>query len=98
MSLGYFTIITDHFHSSPTLGKLFAEKNECFYHHRFCFRLNISTNNALMSITENIQARLDDNEFAAGVFADLKKAFETIDHEIIIRKVENYGVRGIAKD
>ena len=51
-----------------------------------------------MSITENIQARLDDNEFAAGVFADLKKAFETIDHKIIIRKVENYGVRGIAKD
>ena len=58
--------------------------NECFYPHQFGFRLNISTNNALMSITENIQTRLDDNEFATGVFVDMEKVFDMVDHEIRI--------------
>ena len=53
----------------------FLEENECFYPHQYDFRLNISTNNALMSIIENIQTRLDDNEFAAGVFAGLSIKF-----------------------
>ena len=51
-----------------------------------------------MSIIENIQTRLDDNEFAARVFVDLKKAFDTVDHKIRIWKLEHYGVSGIAKD
>ena len=75
----------------------FLEENECFYSHQFGFRLNISTNNALMSIIENIQTRLDDNEFTAGVFVDLKQVFDTVDHEMLIGKLEHYGVRGIAK-
>ena len=40
-----------------------------------------------MSIIENIQARLDNNEFTAGVFVDLKKAFEMVDHEMRIGKL-----------
>ena len=46
-----------------------------------------------MSITENIQTRLDDNEFAAGTFVDLKKQFDMVDHEILIQKLEHCGVR-----
>ena len=49
-----------------------------------------------MSIIENIQTRLDDNEFTAGVFVDLK--CDVVDHEILIEKLEHYGVRGIAKE
>ena len=75
----------------------FLEDNECFYLHQFCFRLNISTNNALLSIIENIQSRLDNNEFAAGEFVDMKKAFDTVDHEIPIRKLKHYGVRDTAR-
>ena len=40
-----------------------------------------------MSIIENNETRLDDNEFTAGVFADLKKAFDVVDHEILIGKL-----------
>ena len=69
-----------------------------FYPHQFGFRLNISTNNPLISIIENIQTRLYDNEFAAGVFVDIKKASDTVDHKILIRKHEHYKVRGTAKD
>ena len=50
-----------------------------------------------MSIVENIQTQLDNGEFAAGVFVDLRKAFDTVDHRILIRKLEHYGVRGISK-
>ena len=52
----------------------FLEDNECFYPYQFGFRLNISTNNALLFISENIQTMLDDNEFAAGVFVDMKRS------------------------
>ena len=53
------------------------------YNAQFDFCLSLSTNNVLMSITENIQFQLDQNKFCAGVFVDLKKAFDTVDHEIL---------------
>ena len=96
MSLGYLAIITGIFHCSPTwenYWKIDASKikslegNECFYTHLFGFRLNISTNHTLMSIIENIRTRLNDNEFAIGVFVDMKKVFDTVDHEIPIRRL-----------
>ena len=51
----------------------FLEQQNCFYNAQFGFHLSLSTNNALMSIT-------DQNNFCAGVFVDLKKAFDTVDH------------------
>ena len=51
-----------------------------------------------MSIVENIQTQLDDGKYSAGVFADLKKAFDTIDHNILLKKLDYYGVRGIANE
>ena len=39
-----------------------------------------------MSIVENIQTQLDNGEFAAGVFVDLRKAFDTVNHRILILK------------
>ena len=51
-----------------------------------------------MSINENIRARVDDNEFAAGVFVNLEKTFDMVDHKMLIGKLEHYRVRDIAKD
>ena len=76
----------------------FLEQQNCFYNAQFGFRLSLSTNNALMSITENIQSQLDQNKFWAGVFVDLKKAFDTVDHEILLKKLSHYGIRGIANE
>ena len=52
----------------------FLETKNCFYPPQFGFRLNVSTNNALLSITEYIQAQLDEEKYYAGALAHLKKA------------------------
>ena len=50
-----------------------------------------------MSLVENMQTKLDNDEFATGVFVDLRKVFGTVDHSILIHNLEHYGVRGISE-
>ena len=69
------------------------------YPAKFGFGLNTSlASNALMSITENIQTHSDKNELTAGVFIDLMKAFDTVEHDILLTKLDDYGIRGLAND
>ena len=77
---------------------VFLEKKQIYYNFQFGFRSNLSTNNALLSIVESIQSHLDKNKFCAGVFVDLKKAFDTVDHHILLQKLEHYGIRGVANE
>ena len=51
-----------------------------------------------MSITENIRTHLDENELTAGVFIDLRKAFNTVDHDILLTKLHHYGIRRLFHD
>ena len=51
-----------------------------------------------MSLVENIQTQLNDGEFAAGVFTDLRKALDTVDHRILIQKLEHYVVSYFSKN
>ena len=76
----------------------FLEQQNCFYNAQFGLGLRVSTNNALMPITENIQFQLDQNKFCAGVFVGLKKSFDTVDHEILLKKLPHYGITGIANE
>jgi retron-type reverse transcriptase len=74
----------------------FLENNKLLFHGQFGFRSNHSTNHALLLITDKIQRAIENKEYACGIFLDLKKAFDTVDHKILLKKMEYYGVRGIA--
>jgi hypothetical protein len=73
----------------------FLEKCKSLYQHQYGFRSKHSTTLALIEITERIRKALDNKHFACGVFVDLEKAFDTVDHSILLTKLEYYGVRGI---
>ena len=76
----------------------FLEDFQCIYSLQFGFRKKHSTNHALIDITETIRHALDNKKFACGVFVDLQKAFDTVNHDILIAKLEHYGIRGIANN
>ena len=73
----------------------FLDKFDCLYKKQFGFRNAHSTSHALISITEEIRKALDNNEFSCGVFLDFQKAFDTVNHKILIDKLHHYGVRGV---
>jgi hypothetical protein len=76
----------------------FFEDYQCIYFLQFGFRKKHSTNHALIDITETIRQALDNKKFACGVFVDLQKAFDTVNHDILVDKLEHYGVRGLANN
>ena len=49
---------------------------------------------ALNQFVNNITSAIDNRESTAGVFLDLSKAFDTIDHHILLNKLDHYGIRG----
>ena len=51
-----------------------------------------------MSIIKSIQTQLADSEYVAGVFDDFKKTFDTVEHDVLIEKLDHDGVREAAKD
>ena len=72
----------------------FLEKFGCLYKYQYGFRKSHSTNHALIEITEKIRKALDSGKFACGIFVDLQKAFDTVNHEILLNKLQHYGIRG----
>ena len=76
----------------------FLEEHKCFYNLQFGFRKKHSTNHALIEITESIRKALDNNKYACGIFIDLQKAFDTVNHLILLSKLNQYGIRGIGNN
>ena len=74
----------------------FLEKSELFYSLQFGFRAKHSTNHALISLTETIKESIDNNKLRYRVSLDLRKAFDTVNHKILLEKLQHCGVRGMA--
>ena len=57
------------------------------------FRKAHSSQHAILDIVNAIQTNMDKCLFLGGIFIDLKKAFDTVDHKMLLRKLDHYGFR-----
>ena len=76
----------------------FLEGKQILYYRQFGFRKDFSTNHVILTLLEILHKALDDGKFACGIFIDLEKAFDTVGHDILLEKLNHYGIRGIAND
>ena len=76
----------------------FLLQSNFFYDLQFGFLKNHSTSHAAAVMVENITKSFKDKEYTLGVFLDLSKAFDTIDHSILLAKLNHFGVRGVANE
>ena len=76
----------------------FPEINHILFNYQFWFRKLHSTTLALIEFTNKIRNRLDEGNYAISVFVDLTKAFDTVDHEVLLDKMDRYRIRGHADD
>jgi len=74
---------------------LYLEQNKVLYSHQYGFRWNHSSTHALIHATELIREACDSGKYASTVYLDLRKAFDTVNHEILFKKLKHYGIGGI---
>ena len=82
-----FTQLYDYFH-----------KNQLFFPSQYCFRKLHSTEFAALELTDRILKDIDDRDVSLAIFMDLSKAFDTLDHHILLKKLNYYGFEGPALD
>ena len=71
----------------------FLEKNKLLSPYQCGFRKRYSTELATISLSDSILRSMDQGMLTGSVFIDLKKAFDTVDHDLLIEKLSRYGVR-----
>ena len=69
----------------------FLETNNLIYSLQFGFRQKHSMSDALIHLTDKIREQLDKGNFACSIFVDFQKAFGTVDHQILIQKLNYCG-------
>jgi hypothetical protein len=74
----------------------FIKQQKILYELQFGFREGHSTHLAIIKLLESIINSLDKEEYSAAIFLDFSKAFDTVNHSILLQKLYHYGIRGVA--
>ena len=77
---------------------IFLNNNNIIYTLQLGFRQQYSTSYALINITENIRKALDYGNIGCALFVYLQKAFDTVDNQILLAKLNHYGICGVSND
>ena len=77
---------------------VFLEKHNTLNENQFGLRNNRSSTQVILLIVEKIQKAIEDKNISCGVFPDLSRGFYAVDHSILLKKLDYYGVRGTAND
>ena len=72
----------------------YFDKYNILYQNQFSFRQGHSSHHALITLVDKITQSLDSGDMMIGIFLDLKKAFDTVNHKILVKKLYSYGIRG----
>ena len=72
----------------------YLDKYNVLYQNQFGFRQGHSTHHALITLVDKITKSLDNGDIVIGVYLDLKKAFDTVNHKILLKELYHYGIRG----
>ena len=78
--------------------KSFLEQHNILHDSQYGFREKRSTERALLDIINQIETNMDGKLYSCGIFIDLRKAFDTVDHRILLNVLHHYEVRGIIND
>jgi Reverse transcriptase (RNA-dependent DNA polymerase) len=70
--------------------------NNLLYKHQYGFQRGKSTEHNLLQVVNYIGSALNEGKWCIGIFLDLKKAFDTVQHDILLRKLQKFGVTGSA--
>ena len=77
---------------------IFLEEGNFFYKHQFGFRKNYSTQHAILALVNKVTEALANNKVAMIVLLDIRKCFDMVDRNILLIKLEHYGIRGKCLD
>ena len=58
------------------------------------FQVNNSTHHEILNLTDDILTSFEKGQFTLGVFIDLSKVFDTVNHSILMHKLQLYGIKG----
>ena len=72
----------------------YLREDKIIYSKQFGFQTGHSTDHAIIQLEEQIYENFEENKYTSGMFTDLAKTFDTVDHKILLRKMEIYGIGG----